>query len=85
MKVVKLNRRHRLGKQGFTHAFRFDGWEPEMMTIENSLTRKYGLSWNNEKCWGSFYGKKSKVSGNRVFWIGVRNETLITQTLLSLK
>jgi hypothetical protein len=84
MKVVKLDRRHRLGKQGFTHAFRFEGYESSVVDIEKNLSTKYGYSWNNEKCWGSYWGKKS-VNGSRLYWIGFRNEQLVTQTLLSLK
>lgn len=84
MRVVKLDRRHRLGKQGFTHAFRFERYGPELNIIEQHLAKKYGYSWNNEKCWGSYWGKQSS-NGTRIYWIGFRNENLVTQTLLSLK
>jgi hypothetical protein len=84
MRIVKLDRRHRLGKQGFTHAFRFEGYDPNLSTIEQALAKKYGWSWNNEKCWGSYWGKRS-ANGTRICWIGFRDEKLITQTLLSLK
>lgn len=83
MKVIKLDNRHRLFKQGFTHAFRCDGWGSKAQAIENTLSNKYGMSWSNEKCWGTYWGKKSPT-GNRIYWIGLRGEALVTQTLLSL-
>lgn len=84
MKVIKLDNRHRLYKEGFTHAFRFNGFEKEYTAIENVFSRKYGYSWNNSKCWGTYWGKTSK-NGSRVIWIGVRNESLVTQALLSVQ
>jgi len=83
MKVIKLDNRHRLYKEGFTHAFRFQGWEQDYSKVESTLSQKYGVSWNNQKCWGTYWGKQS-VTGDRVYWIGLRSEALVTQTLLSL-
>ena len=84
MRIVKLDNRHRLYKEGFTHAFRFSGWTDKCRAVESTLSNKYGVSWNNTKCWGSYWGKPSR-SGSRIIWIGVRNEALLSQVLLSLK
>lgn len=82
MKVVKLDNRHRLFKEGFTHAFRFTGWTDKQQSISRYFEKQYGYSWNNEKCYGTYWGKRD-TNGSRVYWIGVRNETLITQALLA--
>lgn len=84
MKVIKLDNRHRLYKEGFKFGFRFDGYTKEYSTVESAFTKKYGTSWNNQKCWGTFWSKPSR-DGKRVLWIGVREESLISQLLLSLK
>lgn len=82
MKVIKLDRRHRLYKEGFTHAFRFTNWS-DARPLESYYEKQYGYSWDNKKCYGTFWGKPS--AAGRIYWIGVRNESLVTQALLALQ
>ena len=82
MKIVKLDNRHRLFKEGFTHAFRFTSWNEQHRKISNYFEQKYGYSWDNRKCYGTYWGKPGRT-GSRIYWIAVRNESLVTQALLA--
>jgi hypothetical protein len=81
MKVIKLDGRHRLYKEGFTHAFRFNSWNDEALKVERVLSSKLGSQWAHWPKWKSHWGK-STASG-RPYWLGVREEKVITQVLLS--
>jgi hypothetical protein len=82
MKVVKLDNRHRLYKEGFTHAFRFTSWSDEARKIERVLSNKLGSQYAHWPKWKSHWGKAVPMGG-RPYWLGVREEKVITQVLLS--
>jgi hypothetical protein len=87
MKVVKLDRRHHLHRKGYTYAFRFNNWSSEAQDIESVLRNKVykNDSWRTSN-WDTFWGKAKRNGYDRTrpYWIGVRNETVVTQILLSL-
>lgn len=86
MKVVKLNRRYKAYKEGFTHALRFDHWEKHAGDIEQFLTNRYGsqYSWQRDRGqWSSNFGSRPSRSDSRPFWINLKNEADITMILLS--
>jgi hypothetical protein len=88
MKVVKLNRRYKAYKEGFTHALRLISWSKEAGEIEQFLTTRYGSQYNwytqpGNRQWSSGFGHRSSKYDTRPFWINLRNESDITMILLS--
>lgn len=88
MKVVKLNRRYKAYKEGFTHALRFNSWSKEAGEIEQILTTRYGSQYNWYKLhsnsqWTSGFGHRSNKYDTRPYWINLRKESDITMILLS--
>jgi hypothetical protein len=87
MKVVKLDGRHNLYRKGYTHAFRFNNWNDNARAVENALRNKVykNDSWRSSN-WDTFWGKANRDGYDRTrpYWIGVRNEAVVTQILLSL-
>lgn len=89
MKVVKLDRRHRLFRRGMTHAIKFENDWDNQRRVENVLRDMYGWEYGN-KNWDTFRGKV-KINRDRwghldgrvhPYWIGVRNEADLTMVLL---
>jgi len=81
MKVVKLNRTHNLYHRGFTYAFRFtSSWSPGVREIETVLGNLYGVSVNNPN-W-DYYWNTKKGWDNAIYWIGVKDQSMITLALL---
>ena len=88
MKVVKLNRRYKAYKDGFTHALRFDTWHIKAGEIEQFLTNRYGSQYNwykrhGNSQWTSGFGSRSSKYDARPYWINLRNESDVTMILLS--
>lgn len=92
MKVVKLDRRHRLFRRGMTHAFKFENDWDKQRVVENVLCDMYGWGCGN-KNWDTFRGKVKidRDVGDGLFatrvhtyWIGVRNEADLTMVLLKV-
>lgn len=92
MKVVKLDKRHRLFRRGMTHAIRFENEWDKQRLVENTLTDMYGWGYGNRN-WDTFRGKV-KINRDRngfydsrvhTYWIGVRNEADLTMVLLKVK
>ena len=91
MKVVKLDRRHRLFRRGMTHAIRFENEWDKQRIVENILTDMYGWSYGNHN-WDTFRGKVKINRGTtelfaprvHTYWVGVRNEADLTMVLLKV-
>lgn len=89
MKVIKLDRRHNLYRKGFTHALRFNNWDTTVNNFEKVLQNKYPVNssnWRNSM-WETHWGKAVRTSRggrSRPYWIGVKNEAILTQVLLSV-
>ena len=85
MKVVKLNSRHTLYKQyGFTHALRFEGWATEVAKFERVAYERFGNQYANRALWKTHWTKPNGRTRARPYWIGVQNEAMLTQLLLSV-
>ena len=97
MKLVKLNRTHRLFRYGCTYAWRFEGFRQEAMRLENFLTRKYGHQFGKgEKKWRAGYGANErytiKIEGydseikqsRAIYWIGIKDPADLTFLLLQI-
>jgi hypothetical protein len=93
MKVVKLNKTHKLYHKGFTHAFRGNfGAEHEIFDICNYFERVYGSRRldRNGPWYCGFGTSRMKVQTfnggtytTNPYWIAVRNEADITAALLA--
>lgn len=92
MKVVKLDRRHRLFRRGMTHAFKFENDWDRQLQVEHALTDMYGWGYGN-KNWDTFRGKvkinRDPLNGaysSRVhtYWVGVRNPADLTMVMLKV-
>jgi len=76
MRIVKLNNTHRLYREGYQYAFRFDSiispnaWKVKELFIKNF---KFIVEYN------TFRAKKSST-----YWIGFRDESIGTMVLLMI-
>jgi hypothetical protein len=86
MKIVKLDKRHALYKEGFTVAFRLDSfYDKNRPLIDKTLCAMYGaahLYTNKVHMWGTHWGSITRLG--RTYWIGMRNEEDATMVLLGL-
>jgi hypothetical protein len=90
MKIVKLNGRYKLHRDGFTVALRFKNRREFYQTnVYSILYEMYGdKAWynpsgvlcGNERGWAMYQGAGS--GSGRVCWVGLRNEVDITMILL---
>lgn len=93
MKVVKLNRTHKLYHNGFTHAFRGNfGAEHELIVVSKYFERVYGARRLDKRGpWYAGFGtSRMKVTNSyggsyttNPYWIAVRSEADITAALLA--
>ena len=90
MKIVKLDRRHRLFRKGMAYAFKFENDWDERARVENILRGMYGWEYANRE-WSTFRGKcilEKSPSGLQSrtypYWVGVRNEADITAVMLQI-
>jgi hypothetical protein len=89
MKVVKLDKRHRLFRKGMVYAFKFNNEWEERARVESILRNMYGWEYGNDD-WHTFRGKviinRNDLMNVRTYpyWIGVKNEADITAVMLQL-
>jgi hypothetical protein len=85
MKVVKLNRTHKMFKErGHTYGFRFDGYEKDIINIEKICQELYGTYWYEVNGpWSSHFGHAIR-GGPKPYWVTVRDEHYVTLILLRL-
>jgi len=83
MKVVKLDNRHRLFREGMTYAFKFTDHRPERSQVSKILSNMYGWEYCNNR-WRTFYGKKGLYNRTRTYWVGVRNKADVSIVMLKL-
>jgi len=83
MKLVKLNKTHRLYHDGFSHAFRFDRYDNKASQIERLLYTRFGSQYKNNPVWQFRFGHRSKSGGSRIVWLGLKTESMATMVLLS--
>ena len=89
MKIVKLDRRHRLFRNGMAYAFKFENEWEERARVENILRGMYGWEYGSRN-WNTYRGKvlvfKSAHGKSRTYpyWVGVRKEEDITAVMLQM-
>ena len=74
MKVVKLNRTHKLFRFGYTYALRFPRRNMEALKVIDGLTQAFGA---DKTVWKVYRSDKK-----RPFWIGFKEESMITMALM---
>ena len=87
MKIVKLNKTHKLGQAGFKYAFRFYGDIAKVWKVKHILETMYGPGWSHHWSrvprsldtdrWGYF-----RVDTNSPYWIGTKTEADLTAVIL---
>ena len=82
MKLIKLDRRHRLYHRGYQYAFVVDRWTKESHKIESAIIDIEGHDYSN-----TFWGKRKMDPSvgyvRRPYYIGFKKES--TATLVALK
>lgn len=87
MKIVKLNRRFNLYRDGFTHALRWDQWEYNKIDpYEKAFAKLYGGAKYNyrEANWAAMFGGKRGTNGFKPYFIYVRSEAMISAAMLGV-
>lgn len=96
MKVVKLDKRNRAFKYGFTHAIRFGAGESSVnfSKLKAYLEERYPRPTYRYYTWsrltphlyaGSWETVESKGHySKRIYWICVKNEAVLTMALLAV-
>jgi hypothetical protein len=96
MELVKLNRTHKLGKEGYTYAWRSSPWDvKETSRLEFWLTRKFGSNFSKRglKQWTACFGAPTYVNSDHtlsgrdsqsVYWVAVRDPHMATVIQLQL-
>jgi hypothetical protein len=86
MKVIKLDRRFKAYKFGFTHAIYFPDWiNGDVRSVASAFQSMYGWDWDYSKPYKGFHGKRNISTGLRPQYFAVKNESLITQVLLKME
>jgi hypothetical protein len=96
MELVKLTNAHKLGKAGYTYAWRSSPWEfKETLPFEKWLTKKFGSTYTKRgaKQWTSGFGADRYIKDDNsftgrssvsVYWIAVRDPHMATLIQLQL-
>ena len=87
MKVIKLDQRYALGKEGFRHALRFKYRNEKSSAIVSALERMHGPGWlwyrswdeGSGFAWGSY---RDPRRGRPTFYVGVKNEADLLAAIL---
>jgi hypothetical protein len=86
MKIIKLNRRYKQFKEhGHFAGLRFHTWSHRAQVVENAfkdITRTNG--WDRGGAWYAYFGKVSRRTDARPYFITVRDESLLTMALLKV-
>lgn len=90
MELVKLNRTHKLGKEGYSHAWKFVGYNYKVRNkLENWLSKTFGKPYTKkgEKNWKACHGAYQYVPsewdpGNKdrepVYWVAVKDPAVVS-------
>jgi hypothetical protein len=86
MKVIKLDRRFKAYKFGYTHAIKFpDFIGSDVRKVASAFYDLYGWDYCYDKPYKGFYSKRNKDNGLRAQYFAVKNESIITQVLLKME
>lgn len=80
MKIVRLNKTHKLFHEGYTHAVRYTNWSDGASSCEKAMSSLYGDSanyGNRRSGWKYYWGRTA-------YWIGVKDDSMLTMMLLAM-
>jgi len=88
MKLVKVRTQWKLHSARMPVALRFDSWGDESRIVETWLKEHHGNeSWSYSDCtsqWKSHWGTSRTTGGPRPYFIGLRDESMVSVILLTL-
>jgi len=79
MKLLKLDRRHRLYRDGWRYAYRFEGYgsnSDAITKVEMLLRSVAGSQYDRDPQWTVFWSKTVHKDYGRLYWVGVRDREL---------
>jgi hypothetical protein len=79
MKLLKLDRRHRLFREGWQYGYRFAGYgnnSDDIQKIERLLRDVAGSQYSKDPQWTIFWSKTVHRDYGRLYWIGIRDREL---------
>lgn len=88
MKVIKLNGRYVLGREGFTHGLEFGGGESVLLAkVERKLQEMCGWGWGRYSWQSSYHHMWGSYRNHKNFrtYVGVRDEAVLTALMLSIE
>jgi|FreactTroBogLake_1042271.scaffolds.fasta_scaffold00029_94 hypothetical protein len=86
MKIIKLDKRFNMYKEGYTHAMRWRNYEPrEVNPYEAAMRIMYGDEWYAKgNSWHMGFGNVVKGSRVKPYFIYVKSESMLTMLLLKI-
>ena len=85
MKLIKLDRRHRLHRHGYTWAFRFDYYTNEAAQVEHIVDDIEGRRWTNPRTHFGRAGRdRLNLPRSRPFYVAMSHESTATMVLLKV-
>ena len=84
MKIIKLNKRFSMGREGYTHALRWvEGYSRYVVPYEQAMQEMYGGSrYTTGNPWRSAYGSSRSKAGITPYYIYLKDESMLTMLLL---
>jgi len=86
MKIIKLDKRFSMYKEGYTHAMRWPRWEPRIINpYKEAMCKMYGENWYSKGSpWKIQFGTKGKSDEYAPYFIYVKTESMLTMLMLGL-
>ena len=84
MKVIKLNGRFSMYREGYTYALRWvEGYSRGVVPYEKAMQEMYGGSrYTTGNSWRAAYGSSRSSAGVTPYYIYLRDESMLTMLLL---
>ena len=77
MKLITLDRRHHLFREGWKFAYRFEGYgsnSDAIQKVERLLREQVGSQWERYPQWTVYWSKTVHKTYGRLYWIGIRDQ-----------
>ena len=90
MKIIILDDRYRLSRDGFNYAIRFHYYHPKYDRLKDILSKMYGARWTELSTYDSNYDPKNyewatyHAKKQNYWYIGVRHKEALTAALLGM-
>jgi hypothetical protein len=86
MKIIKLDKRYNMCKEGYTHAMRWHRWEPSTVNpYEDAMAKLYGADgYAKGNSWRAAFGHVVKGNKYNPYFIYVKSESMLTMMMLKV-